>query len=68
MNANLVTQADYARLVGVPLSTITSRVKAETIDTVEIGGVKFIDKGKYPPEKFEKTKGGRPKKAKPAEG
>lgn len=59
---NLKTPTAYAKEVGVPRSTINSRIASGTIKATEIGGRKFIDLDQYPPDQFQKSAGGRPKK------
>lgn len=61
--ANLLTLAAYARKVGTSRQAIQRRVEAGTMQAVLVGEQPFIDISQYPPEAFEKSKGGRPKKS-----
>lgn len=54
MKDNLVTLAEYARLINTTPQYVSQLCAEPKINTQVIGGVKFIDISKYPPADFKK--------------
>ena len=51
---NLISLADFARESGLRPDEVTRLIDPRRIETVEVGGRKFIDITVYPPESFKK--------------
>ena len=49
---NLITLADFAKESGLRQDQVTRLITPQKIIAEDIGGRKFIDKIKYPPEDF----------------
>lgn len=52
---NLISLAKFAEDSGLTPSDVTRLITPQKIETVVIGGRKFIDSVKYPPENFKKS-------------
>ena len=51
---NLISLADFARESGLRPDEITRLINPQRIETVDVGGRKFIDKTIYPPKDYSK--------------
>jgi len=51
---NLISLADFAEQAGLSASDVTRLIAPQKIQTEVVGGRKFIDRVKYPPESFKK--------------
>ena len=53
---NLISLADFAREAKLRPDEVTRLIDPRRIETVDVGGRKFIDKVKYPPKDYTKKK------------
>ena len=51
---NLISLADFAREAELRPDEVTRLIDPRRIETVDVGGRKFIDRIKYPPSDFKK--------------
>ena len=51
---NLISLADFAKEAGLRPDEVTRLITPQKIITEDVGGRKFIDRVKYPPEQFKK--------------
>lgn len=53
---NLLSIKEYADALGMERSYVYRLIEPQKINPIKIGSHLFIDKVKYPPEKFKKSK------------
>ena len=58
---NLISLADFATQSGLRADEVTHLTNPVRIETVDVGGRKFIDITKYPPKSFKKKSNKKPK-------
>jgi len=51
---NLISLAEFGRESGLRPDEVTHLINPLRIETVEVGGRKFIDKTKFPPSNYKK--------------